>query len=101
MASLFKLTAVAEDDLDEILDYVLRRSGPRRADHVVERLLEACRLLGSSPNIGHRRVDLTSANVRFWPVWSYLIVYRAEARPIEIVRVLHGARRLESLLSGI
>jgi hypothetical protein len=32
--------------------------------------------------VGHKREDLTDNP---WPVGSYLIVYRAEHRPVEIV----------------
>jgi plasmid stabilization system protein ParE len=38
--------------------------------------------------------------LRFWTVYSYLIIYRAEARPLEIVRVLHASRDIQKLLSA-
>lgn len=43
--------------------------------------------------------DLTSVEVRFFPVYSYLIVYRPEAKPLQIVAMLHGSRELEALLA--
>jgi plasmid stabilization system protein ParE len=49
---------------------------------------------------GHIREDITDLPVRFWPVGSYLIVYDAGKRPIEILRVLHGARDVESILGS-
>ncbi len=45
------------------------------------------------------RKDLTALPVLFWPVWSYLIVYKPDTSPLAIVRILHGARDVESLLS--
>jgi len=36
--------------------------------------------------------------VRFWPVFSYLIVYDPLKKPVEIVRVLHGKRDVEEIL---
>ena len=42
--------------------------------------------------MGQTRADLTNEDVRVWVVHRYLIVYRATSEPIEIVRVLHGAR---------
>lgn len=36
--------------------------------------------------------------MRFWVVHSYLIVYRAEVEPIEVVRVVSGFRDLIELL---
>jgi hypothetical protein len=37
--------------------------------------------------MGHRRGDLTLYPVLFWPVGAYLIIYRSDRRPIEIVAV--------------
>lgn len=52
--------------------------------------------------MGHRRPELTQAEeVRFFPVFSYLIVYLPESRPLSILRVLHGARDPEELRSEI
>ena len=34
----------------------------------------------------------------FWPVRSYLVIYRPERRPLEIVAVLHGRRNVRKLL---
>ena len=92
MSSRFVLSAPACDDLDEILTYVLEQSGPQRAQHVANRLQRAFCKLADSPGLGHRREELTSAPVLFWSVWSYLVIYKPDTSPLEIVRVLHGAR---------
>jgi len=44
------------------------------------------------PDGGHWRRDLTAAEVRLLAVYSYLIVYRPETRPLRIVAVLHAHR---------
>ena len=36
------------------------------------------------------RRDLTAADVRFLSVYSYLIVYRPETKPLQIVAILHA-----------
>ena len=46
-----------------------------------------------------RREDLTSYPVLFWPVGAYLIIYRADRRPIEIVAVTQGSRDIPAFLS--
>jgi antitoxin ParD1/3/4/toxin ParE1/3/4 len=56
------------------------------------------RLLGEHSGIGHARADLAEEVVRFWPVFSYLVIYRPDANPIQIVRVLHGKRDVRRLL---
>jgi plasmid stabilization system protein ParE len=49
------------------------------------------------PGMGHTRTDLTERPVLFWSVHDLLVAYRPDTRPIEIVRVLHGARGPETL----
>jgi antitoxin ParD1/3/4/toxin ParE1/3/4 len=48
---------------------------------------------------GHWRRDVTDAPVRFFSVYSYLIVYRPETTPLQIVGILHGGRNVEEILS--
>jgi len=36
--------------------------------------------------------------VKFWPVFSYLIIYDPATRPIGIARVLHASRDLGTML---
>jgi hypothetical protein len=49
---------------------------------------------------GHRRPDVTDRKVRFWPVGSYLVVYRADSTPLQIAAILHGARDVPTVLLG-
>jgi plasmid stabilization system protein ParE len=69
------------------------------ADRWIEKLFEAFEALGQTPRMGHRREDLTSYPVLFWPVGAYLVIYRAERRPIEIVAVTQGSRDIPAFLS--
>jgi plasmid stabilization system protein ParE len=48
--------------------------------------------------MGHKREDLTPYAILFWPVGAYLIIYRAERRPIEIVAVTQGSRDIPAFL---
>ena len=36
--------------------------------------------------------------VRFWSVYSYLIVYKPDSKPLKVIRVLHGARDVGAVL---
>jgi antitoxin ParD1/3/4/toxin ParE1/3/4 len=56
------------------------------------------RRLAQMPGLGHLREELSDEPVRFFPVYSYLIIYRPETDPLEIVRVLHGARDVHTIL---
>jgi len=101
MAS-FRLTRDAIDDLDAIWLHIYK-SNPKAADAVEEEIRSACALLAENPLQGHLRRDLTELPVRFWTVPkypNYMIVYNPQARPLAIVRILHGMRDLKRLLQS-
>lgn len=54
--------------------------------------------LAKTPGIGHLRADLADRRHRFFLVYSYLIVYRFETKPLQVIRVLHASRDVQSLL---
>ncbi|HXE53853.1 MAG TPA: type II toxin-antitoxin system RelE/ParE family toxin [Tepidisphaeraceae bacterium] len=89
----YVITDSAKADIRAIIGYVRERS-PLASKRVRSRLYSDIRRLAEFPHIGHVREDVTLQSLRFWCVYSYLIVYRPERKPIEIVRVLHGARDL-------
>jgi plasmid stabilization system protein ParE len=87
----------AELDLDDIWEYIARDSLDA-ADRWVGKLFDAFEALARTPGLGHRREDLTPYPVLFWPVGSYLIIYRAERQPMEIVAVTQGSRDIPRFL---
>ena len=94
----FRLAPEAREDIQEIWRFIAADS-VRTAARVREEIRDACRRLARRPHIGHRRDDLTTrTDVLFWPIYSYLIIYRPDTRPVEILRVLHGRRDVKSLL---
>jgi len=97
--SRFKLSTPARQDLREIRDYIAQDNIPA-ARNFLAKLTQAFRSIAAMPGKGHARKDLTDLPVRFWPVGSYLIVYDPEKRPLEILRVLHGARDVEAILEN-
>jgi plasmid stabilization system protein ParE len=70
------------------------------ADRVEKVTLEKFALLAGDPGIGHERSELTAANVRFFRVYSYPIVYRPSTKPLQVVAVLHGARNVLTFLKN-
>jgi plasmid stabilization system protein ParE len=95
--SHYVLTPAAEGDILEIVNYI-EGENPSAAVRVAEALREGMRLIAERPGIGHMRTDLADETVRFWPVFSYLIIYRPDTSPLQIVRVLHGKRDVRRLL---
>jgi antitoxin ParD1/3/4/toxin ParE1/3/4 len=94
----FRLAPEAARDIEAIWEY-LARDNVRAARRVRLGLLAACRRLAQHPGLGHRREDLTDKPVLFWPVYAYLIIYNPATKPLEIVRIVHGAQDLPRLLS--
>ena len=92
------LSTAAEFDLDEIWEYIAT-DNIDAADRWIGKLFDAFEALGQMPGMGHRREDLTSYPVLLWPVGAYLIIYRAERRPIEIVAVTQGSRDIPAFLN--
>ena len=93
----YVLSADADLELDEIWEYIAADSIDA-ADRWIRKLFDAFEALGRIPGMGHKREDLTAYPVLFWPVGSYLVIYRAEHLPIEIVAVTQGSRDIPAFL---
>lgn len=95
----FIVAPVARADLHEIWDYYAGEiQDVDVADRIRDELFAAFDALANTPGMGHYRSDLVAEPLRFWRVRDYLIIYRSEKRPIEIVRVLHGKRDVQAIL---
>ena len=92
----FDLTPDALEDILSIWEFIAEDS-VEAANRVLGKLNEAFQQLVQMPGLGHRRRDLTKRDLRFWTVYSYLIIYR-QSDPLLIVRVLHGKRNVKKLL---
>ena len=102
MNSLFQLTPLAAEDLDEIW-WFIGEDSIVAADRVEMEIVATCRRLAKHPLMGTKRQDLTSLPVRFWIVTrfpNYLIVYRPETVPLQVIAVLHAKRDLKEALEG-
>ena len=84
-------------DLQYVWDFIAS-DNEAAADKLENDLFEAFVLLAERPGIGHTRSDLTERDVRFWPVGSYLVVYRSLPTTLQIVAVLHGARDVTEVI---
>jgi plasmid stabilization system protein ParE len=91
----FVLTPQAREDLIGIWSYIAEDSVDG-ADQVLARLYDAFTRLAEAPGMGHCRLDLADARHRFWTVYSYVVAYRWDTAPLEIIAVVHGARQLEA-----
>ncbi len=96
----WSLSPEAFNDLDAILAYVEEESvSPRVADKLLEDFEKAFSDLAAMPGMGWLRQDLTGPAFRWWRIHRYLILYDPVAKPLRIIRVIHGARDLPAIFT--
>jgi plasmid stabilization system protein ParE len=78
--------------------FTSERKAARRSDRVEAAIRDQVVSLAKSPGISHWRKDLTDEAVKFFPVYSYLIVYRPDTNPLHVVAILQGRRSVERVL---
>lgn len=84
-------TPIAAGQLEFAYEYVAR-DRPSAAGETIERILSAVEVLDRHPHIGRKgRVPRTRELVVTGT--PFLVAYRVKADQIEILAVLHGARR--------
>jgi antitoxin ParD1/3/4 len=100
MRRRYVLAPEAASDLVQIWRYIKKQSSVEIADHVESVILDKIVFLAGNSGAGHPRKNLTAEPVKFFPVYSYLIVYRTDTNPLQIVSILHGRRDVEQILKA-
>jgi toxin ParE1/3/4 len=85
--------AEAAEDLEAIRDYIGRHSS-YYADLVVDRIIQAVDRLREFPMSGRMVPEVEHESVREVFYADYRIIYKVVGDVVEIMTVLHGARRL-------
>jgi toxin ParE1/3/4 len=98
MKPRYVLAPEAARDLVSIWRHIKEQSSLEMAVRVESAIRERVVLLAKNPGLGHSRKDLTDESVKFFPVYSYLVVYRPETKPLQVVAILHGRRDVERVL---
>jgi toxin ParE1/3/4 len=86
----YRLSGLAEQDLEEIWSYVAEDASPDSADRLIDAIIDRFELLAEQPRIGRLRPEF-GEGVRSFAVESYVIDYRDEG-DVLIARILHGRR---------
>jgi toxin ParE1/3/4 len=78
-------------DLEEAYEYILYENPPA-AESEINKVLKAVELLSMNPALGKagrvaKTRELVIADT------PYIVIYRAKGNRMEILRILHGARR--------
>lgn len=90
--SRYRLHEEAQEDLDQIWQYLAEKASPATATRIEDEFFQAFALLAIQPGMGFQRPNLTSRPLRFWIMRDYLVVYAPEHDPLLIIAVTHGKR---------
>lgn len=86
----YRLSGLAEQDLEEIWSYVAEDASPATADRLIDAIFERFELLVEQPRIGRKRPEFGDT------VWSFVVesyvIYYQHDQGFLIARVLHGRR---------
>jgi plasmid stabilization system protein ParE len=93
----YVLSPDALQDPQDIWDFIAFDNA-EAAGRLEDEIFSAFEKLARQPRMGHPRTDTTEQDVRFWPVSSYLIVYRELASALQVVAVLHGSRDVPEVI---
>lgn len=98
MRRRYVLSPDAVQDLAGIWRHVRKNASVEMADRVESVIRQKLIYLSGTPGGGHWRRDLTDEPVRFFPVYSWLVVFLPETKPLQIVAIFHGHRDVENRL---
>ena len=84
----YRLSDLAERDLDEIWSYVAEDASPTTADRLIDDIIDRLELMVEQPRMGRARPEF-GPGVRSLAVKNYVIYYRHDG-DVLIARILHG-----------
>ena len=86
----YRLSALAEQDLEEIWSYVAEDASPATADRLIDAIVDRFELLVEQPRMGRLRPEF-GGGVRSFTV-EHHVIYDRHDGDVLIARVLHGRR---------
>jgi toxin ParE1/3/4 len=92
----YVLSSLADADMLAVWEYVAYDSIPA-ADRMIDRFTATFERIAQFPESGER-YEHAKGQFRMVAVAPYVVFYRIVGDEVDIVRVLHGARRWEDLL---
>jgi toxin ParE1/3/4 len=92
----YKISQLAEQDLEDIWVYIASNN-QITADKQIAQILNRLPMLAQFPDMGKVRDDLGN-QLRSFPIKPYIVFYIRLDDGIEIVRILHQSRDINSLL---
>ena len=93
-----RIAAAAEEDLKGIWSYVAEHN-EAAASKLIKEITSKFAILSNFPDMG-REQDALLVNLRNFAVKNYLIFYQPFDDGVEILRVLHGSRDIETIFES-
>jgi len=93
----YRLAELACIDLAEIRRYVAE-DNPVAADRLLATFFKTFGIVATHPELGTARPQYKGGDLRSFSVGNYVIFYRSTGSIVEVARVLHGARDIDSLM---
>lgn len=93
------LTDMAKDDLVDIWATIAEARDERTADRMNRKILAACLSKAAFPETGRLR-DEIAPGLRSTVVHPYVVFFRPAGETIVVLRILHGHRDVEQIMSG-
>ncbi|HEY0077721.1 MAG TPA: type II toxin-antitoxin system RelE/ParE family toxin [Pyrinomonadaceae bacterium] len=95
---VLKIAAAAEEDLKEIWSYVAEYN-EEAAGKIIREITGRFSVLRDRPQLGRKQDELL-VNLRSFVVKNFLIFYQPVEDGIEVLRVLHASRDIESIFES-
>lgn len=93
-----RVAAAAEEDLRGIYAYAAEHS-PEAADKLIKEITRRFAMLRDHPHMGRAQDELL-VNLLSFTVKNYFIFYQPFEGGVEILRVLHASRDIESIFES-
>jgi plasmid stabilization system protein ParE len=92
MSLRYILAPQAAHDLAEIWRYIKEQTSLTIADRVVSAIREKIAFLVGTPTCRSQSEGFDRRRCQILSVYSYLIVYRPQTKPLQVAAILHGRR---------
>lgn len=86
----------AENDISGIVE-VIACDSPNAARNWITKLRSTCDTLATLPNVGEMRNEFGVPGCKSFSFGNYVLFFRAVEGGIEVARVIHGSRDLQSM----
>lgn len=95
-----EILTLALQDIEKIAEYHLKMVGPKSAQRITDKLLDAIEILGDHPLCGVKHSDefLYKQGFRKLVCGEYVCVYKIITDTVFIYRVVHGSSEYPKLL---